>query len=495
MELSSDFVHHLGVIVEWFWAVIHSPFFLLVPVLHTLGALHAIQAILRARTSQGAIAWAISLVTFPYLVVPLFWIFGRNKFNGYIEAMRSYDPERLAHIRAALEPIWQYKQPISSAYQELQRALEALAPMPFTRGNEIELLINGQATFSAIFAGIDRAQFYILVQFYILRDDRIGRELQQRLIRRAREGVRIFVLYDEIGSLELSRAYVQELEQAGVAIRPFHTRKGRANRFQLNFRNHRKIVIVDGVEGFVGGHNVGDEYLGLSPQLGAWRDTHVRLAGPAVQGLQVAFGMDWYWAAGQPLGLQWAPRVSPAGDSCAIVLPTSPADTLETAELFLLAMIQAGKKRVWIASPYFVPGDSIISALQLAATSGVDVRILVPQRPDNLLVYFASHAFFKPVIESGVKIYQYQEGFLHQKVMLVDDQIACVGTKNLDNRSMHLNFEVSLVVHDPGVARQVEEMFGADFERSHILSIQEMEERGFLFHLWVQLAKLLAPVL
>ena len=253
---------------------------LFILIAHISGFLTSVRAIMEVRTAQGAVAWAISLNTFPYIAVPAYWILGRSKFQGYVTARRSklaevQQVEEAYHARLIEEDL--------AAHPDRQRRLlvEQLAMLPITRGNDAELLVNGDATFQSIFEGIARAKDYVLVQFYIIHDDSVGRELKERLLDRAKAGVRCLVLYDEVGSGDLPESYVDELNQAGVSILPFNTRQGRTNRFQINFRNHRKIVVVDGREAWVGGLNVGDEYKGLDPKFGFWRDTHLRIAGPA----------------------------------------------------------------------------------------------------------------------------------------------------------------------------------------------------------------------
>ncbi|MCX7020442.1 MAG: cardiolipin synthase [Candidatus Sumerlaeota bacterium] len=471
-------------------------FTVIIPAIHLLGMLTAFRAIMDVRTPQGAIAWAISLCTFPYLALPLYWIFGRNKFNGYVEALRSAHEESHVRYNEALTQITQMQARLEGKVGADLHVLETLGEMPFTRGNNLELLVDGKATFDSIFAAIDEAKDYVLVQFFIIRDDELGRELKTRLIRKAREGTRIFVLFDEVGSHSLPNRYVNELKSEGVKVSPFRTTRGPNNRFQLNFRNHRKIVIVDGRVAFVGGHNVGDEYLGLDPHLGPWRDTHVRVTGPAVQCIQLVFIADWYWACRELPGIMG--NCQPAQSEPVVnvlVLPTGPADDKEVCEMFFIQSIQAARNRVWIASPYFVPNAPVLAALKLAAFRGVDVRILLPQKPDHILVYLASFSFIQECEQAGVKIFRYQPGFLHQKVLLVDDEAATVGTANLDNRSLRLNFEITVIAADRGFASEIAEMLTRDFENSHRVTAEDYAKRGVFFKIAVRAARLLDPIL
>ena len=414
-----------------------------------LGVFTAAHAVMGVRTAQGAIAWALSLVMFPYIALPLYWLISRNKFEGYVDARRSGDLAIHHVVQDASRRTREQGLFLKDASPS-RRVFEALAEMAFTHSNRVELLVDGEAAFGEIFRGIETAREYILVQFFIVRDDALGRELKAWLIRKAREGVRVMFLYDEVGShrLRRSRSFLSELTAAGVTIRPFGSNRRRRNRFQINFRNHRKIVVVDGRSAFVGGLNVGEEYLGRDAKIGPWRDTHVRLEGPAVHAVQLSFMEDWYWATQDTPSLDWTPRPASTGDQNVLVLPTGPADDLETCGLFFVHMINAAQQRLWITSPYFVPDPQVICALQLASLRGVDVRIMLPEHADHWLVYLSSFSFLEEAEQADVKIYRYQPGFMHHKVMLVDDGLAAVGTANLDNRSFRLNFEITVLVDD-----------------------------------------------
>lgn len=461
-----------------------------------LGIASAVEAVLKTRTAPGAVAWSISLITMPLLMVPLYWIFGSRKFYGYSKArrIRKFDIQELA--KTLLHDL----QPLRSDMGGNRFAvLERVAHMPYTRGNGAELTIDGEATFQRLFEMLDRARHYIVLEFYTICDDALGQRLKQRLLERAADGVKIHFLYDEIGSFRLGKAYVRELRDGGVDIRSFHTTKGRSNRFQLNFRNHRKIIIIDGREAMTGGFNVGDAYLGLDPSLSPWRDTNIVVRGPAVQCLQLAFLEDWFWACERLPSLNWQPQAVPDADIDTLgidtlIVPTGPADRFDSCLLFFLHVIHQAQQRLWIVSPYFVPDSSLIVALQLAALRGVDVRVLLPGKADNFLVQLSSHAHLRELQTAGVKFYRYQHGFLHQKVMLVDDAYAAVGSANLDNRSFRLNFEITVWCRDVEFAGRVQMMLDEDFARSRLLVDDEFTARPWYFRFLVRLAHLMAPV-
>jgi cardiolipin synthase len=468
-----------------------------VVVMHTLGALTSVTAVMSTRTSQGAIAWAVSLNTFPYLAVPAYWGLGQSKFDGYELLRRSEqiaNSETALRARKMLEDDDLLLVPRTPAEESHVKLLNNISRLPITSGNSANLLVDGQETFRAILAGMEEAKDYILFQFYILRDDELGQRCKQVLLRKASEGVRVFAMYDELGSKDLSPKFVNELQLAGVEIVPFNTTQGKGNRFRLNFRNHRKIVVVDGKVAYVGGHNVGDEYLGKHPVLTPWRDTHVELRGPVVQCIQAPFVEDWNWATGNTIELNWDPEKAEGGETAATCIPTGPADTLETGTLFFLHAINSAQDRLWIVSPYFIPDEQLMSALQLAALRGVDVRILIPQNPDHLHVYLSGLSYLEEAKEAGVKIYRYQPGFLHQKVWLIDDYVAAIGTANLDNRSMRLNFEVTMLMFGKDFASKVESMLEDDFAKSKLASADEYTQRSLPYRFLVRVCRLLAPV-
>ncbi len=466
---------------------------LTVVVFHILGLVSSIHAVMTARTEQGAVAWAVSLVTFPYVAVPAYWVLGRSRFQGYVVDRRNEELEIAAISDEARRSVLEYRVS-ADELTAAARAGERLAGVPFLRGNSAELLVDGDATFASILDGIDAAEDYILFQFYIVHDDRIGREIKDHLIARSRSGVRVYFLYDEVGSHDLPKAYLEDLRAAGIEAYDFHTRKGPRNRFQLNFRNHRKVVVVDGKVAWVGGHNVGDEYLSRDEKIGPWRDTHVRIEGPAALGAQLSFVEDWHWATDRKLDVSWRPVGSADGDMPVLILPSGPADELETANLMFVQAINAARERIWIASPYFVPDRPVITALQLAGLRGVDVRILIPDKPDHLGVYLAAFSYLDEAGLTGVEFHRYQAGFPHQKVMLIDDTTATVGTANFDNRSFRLNFEITAVVVDGGFAAEVERMLEADLARSRRMQPGEYDAKPWWFRVAVRVARLTSPV-
>ncbi len=465
----------------------------LAALIQLLGLLAAVKAVMEARTAQGAAAWAVALVAFPLVSLSLFLVFGQSRVRDDMQARRQLLaalPPRTARAQAALA---RRDLVVDTRYTQ-DLPFERLAKLPFTDGNQATLLIDGEATYASIFAGIEASAQYVLVQFYIVRDDGVGRALAERLLERAAAGVRVHLLYDELGSIGLPRAYLERLRAGGVAVRAIHALGPGVNRLRLNFRNHRKVVVVDGLRAWVGGLNVGDEYLGRDPRLGHWRDTHLCVEGPVVPCVQAAFVEDWRWAGGRLPPLHWRPRPASAAGYPVLCLPSGPADELETCTLFFIAAIHHARRRLWIASPYFVPDEQFVTALQLAALRGVDVRVLIPQRSDNLLVNLSAWSYVQALEQAGVAMFHYHGGFMHQKVTLIDDDWCTVGTANFDNRSFRLNFEMTMAVIDRALARQVRTMLEHDFAQSSRMHAADLQARSFVFRLAVRMARLSAPV-
>ena len=462
--------------------------------IHGLGLLTSMVALLRTRTAQGAVAWIVSLNTIPWVAVPAWWLFGRSRFQGYVLARKGKDRKLDGVVAGAHEKVQGNRAEVPSTRGGVVGS-ERLARMPLLGGNEVKILVDGEETFADLFAGMEEARTTLLVQFYIVRDDAVGRRLQEIMLRKAAEGVSVRFLFDGAGSYRLPERWLDELRQGGVEVSGFHLTRGIRLRSQLNFRNHRKIVVVDGRVGWVGGLNVGEEYLGKDPDIGPWRDIHARITGPSALGLQLIFLEDWHWATGEVPDFDWTPHPAQGGDTPVLMVPSGPADGRETASLFLQHIIHSSTTRLWIASPYFVPDVGVMGALFLAHLRGVDVRILVPLRPDNVAVHLAAFSYFRPLLEAGIRIFRYREGFLHSKTFLMDDDVVGVGTLNLDNRSLRLNFEVTALVVDQGVATRMQKIYQEDFSRSRELLLEEVEGLSLPFRLGVRAATLLSPIL
>ncbi len=447
------------------------------------------QAVKGARTPQGSVGWVVFLLSLPVLAVPAYLFLGHHRMSGLLVARRDS-----ARVVTAVQDFSAAHRP-ERAPEMPTGAFEAAAQLPVVRGNSMTLLVDGRATFDAIFAAIDGAEAYVLVQFYILRDDRLGRDLQDRLIAARARGVSVWVDYDAVGSMGLPERYRRRLVEAGVRVMDPRRDRGPTRRFQINYRNHRKTVVVDGRAGFIGGHNVGVEYLGESPRFGRWRDTHAALRGPVVAQQQLIFAEDWHYATGENItgALCWEPGRH-ADDMTGLIVATGPGDGFDTGAMVFFAAIAQARRRVWIATPYFVPDIDTLAALRHAALRGVEVRILVPEVIDHRLPWLAAFAYFDEVTAAGVEIWRYHAGFMHQKVILVDDTLAAVGTANLDNRSFRLNFEAMALLFDARAAADVEAMLAADFAGAVRLERRLADQRAGIRY-GAPAARLLAPLL
>jgi len=474
----------IGFKIAW-WAII--------VIIQILGIIAALDAIWKGRTSQGSIAWAASLIIFPYLAVPLYWIFGDRKFYAYMKNRRLED-EKIKGIAAELKQNLEDNKLISENEHPEFSVLEKLTRMPFTTYNKADVLVNGHATFKAIFEGIDNAEDYVLIQFYKIHNDKLGTKLQEKLIAKAKAGIRVYLLYDDIGCTSLPRSYMDKMRNYGVKAHNFKSRKGWAYRMRLNFRNHRKIVVVDGKKAYVGGLNVSDKYMGEHPKYGFWRDTHVMVQGPSVQGVQLPFISDWFWATNEIPKLNWKPYYDKRWKNNVMVLPSSPADELETCGLFFVHAINSAKKRLWIISPYFVPDQQVLSALQLAGLRGVDVKLIIPEKSDLLITNLSALSYLQEITKAGIKVYRYKKGFLHQKTMLIDDERSMIGTANLDNRSFRINFEINLLFSNVEFAKKMEAMMIEDFSNSFQITADDYLSKPFWYKLAVKIARLFAPI-
>ncbi len=475
------------------WQLTMTVGFLLLEIAAIASACHAL---FKTRTAQGTIAWVLALVGFPVVAVPIYWFFGVRRYDSYAASLREGMATHAREIREVFSIFEAYRPPEDDVRLPLRlRDAEGIADSPFLRGNRLQLLVDGEATFEAIFAGIRAAKETVFVQFYIVHDDELGRRLAEILEEKAREGLRVLFLYDGWGSKDLPETYLGRLRVAGVQVAVFDRPKDLRDRWQLNFRNHRKIVVVDSQVAFVGGHNVGVEYLGRDPKFGHWRDTHVRVEGPATLPIAITFATDWHFATRQLAPIRLGATREQAGGAPVLTAATGAADPVERCTLFFLHLITTAQKRLWIASPYFVPDTGILNALQLAALRGVDVRILLPLKPDHKLVWLASFTYLEELDMPNIRIMRYRDGFLHQKVVLVDDDLASVGTANFDNRSFRLNFEITLAVADPGFVKEVEKMLEADFARSQPAEASEYDTKPLWFRLSAKAARLLGPIL
>ena len=453
-----------------------------------LGILSAIHAVMQPRSSQGATAWFIALITFPVITVPLYAVFGRTRFLGYTEALREAEASVGDRVRNWVDQMNLMAAEPRAGLEVIELLTHRLTHIPFLRANHVELLVDGRTTYDSMINAIESADTYVLVQFYIVRNDVTGRRLRDALIAKVQSGVRVYFLYDEIGCIKLPETYLEKMRDNGIEVSGFKTTKGRSNRFQINFRNHRKLLVVDGRTGFIGGNNLGDEYL-------KYRDTHIKIDGTAVQQIQFSFIKDWYWATGQIVQVSTEIVAAETSDQAVAIVNTGPADETASCSILFSSLVSSARSRLWITSPYFVPDDAMVRMLQAAALRGVDVRIILPDKPDQLLVTLASYTYYDDMLTNGVRLFRYREHFMHQKVILVDDTVAGVGTVNLDNRSLYLNFEATALVADDAFIKQVETMLIEDLDNSEPVRCEHFYHKPLYVRVAANIARLASPLL
>lgn len=484
----------------WFFAVSSG----LLAILELGGVLSAFHAVCNVRTSQAAVAWTVALITLPIIALPMYWVLARHRFEGYREAIREVGEHHRQSVLAIHHELRTAEYARSTNQHSALERLADVLDTPNSRADELELLVDGPDFFETLFSEIARARQYVYVSFYILRDDTIGRRFAQALIDRAAAGVQVRILYDEVGCLRLPNAYLSNLRAAGVDVLPFNTRQGWFNRFQINFRNHRKMILIDGRTAIVGGLNVGNEYLGTKAKPPAWRDTGLLVRGPITRKVQAVFAGDYYWAARKDLPeAQWMqndvidqtddPARNDRGN--AAICATGPADMRPRATMMFAAVAAAAKNRLWISTPYLVPDEPCVVALHMARARGVDVRILIPNQADHWGVYLAGFHYAHQLSEAKIGVYRYNSGFMHQKCILVDDELALIGSTNLDNRSLYLNFELMIAVDDRAFIKGVERMLDKDFEYGIESTSPEAPPRLWFERLGTAIARLFSPML
>lgn len=369
----------------------------------------------------------------------------------------------------------------------------------YTRGNDIQVFTDGVAKFEDLKEEIKKAEKYIHMEYYIIQNDSLFDEISGLLMEKAREGVEVRLLYDAMGCRMMPPWVMHRLKRAGVKVAVFFPAILKWFQVRVNYRNHRKIVVIDGRVGYVGGFNIGEEYISKSKKFGYWRDTHLKMWGPSVMGLQLRFVLDWNFAAKDNLFRDAKyfreEENDRHGDKGVQIVASGPDSRSQEIRDNYLRLIHKAKDHVYIQTPYFVPDEAILSALIIAAKSGVDVRLMIPCKPDHPFVYWASYSYIWDLLEAGAKCYTYQNGFLHSKLVTADGLVACCGTANMDIRSFQLNFEVNAVIFDRDTTEELERAFLKDIERSKEITRELYAQRSLVVRMKEQVSRLLSPLL
>lgn len=456
---------------------------------------------LESRNPSKTIAWLLILFIVPVIGFVLYIFLGQNirkKYKFQKKKYGNFQPisDNVDMQKNLIKDLDIFKDEKSNVRNRLISLLLKNSDSPFTINNKVEVLTNGEMTFKSIIEELKKATDHIHLEYFIIRNDNISNEIKSILIEKARNGIEVRLIYDSVGCWKLSREYIQQLKKAGVSVYQFCPVFMPVLSRQLNYRNHRKIIVIDGKVGFLGGLNIGDEYLGYDPKLGFWRDTHLKIEGEGVYNLQNVFLMDWRFVSKEQISSKkYYPKLVHYGEELIQITSSGPDSDWKSIMQAYFTMISNAEERIWITSPYLVPGESINTALMVAALSGIDVRIIIPDRPDHILVYWASRGNVAALLKAGVKIYTYVEGFIHSKVLLVDGVAGSVGSANLDIRSLEINFEVNSFIYDEDVIKRLEYDFERDLENSKEISLEEHSKRGILAKFKESIGVLFSPLM
>jgi cardiolipin synthase len=448
--------------------------------------------LLSKKDATATVAWCLLVLFVPLMGALLYWAFGYN-----------YLLHRVRH-RRVIKSGFRKKHPHPDGplqkdergEHDLGELAERVNAYPLRHGNALTVYHETEHAYNALLDAITAARRYVHLEYFIIRSDATGDRLLNLLADKAREGVEVRLLYDAMGCFHLKSRSLRPLLDAGgqavgfLPLNPLHSL------IRVNLRNHRKITVVDGRIGFTGGMNIGDEYLGKKPVFGYWRDSFVRLEGPAVVDLQRVFSEDWEFARREGLSEEkYAPPQPDAGDATVQIADSGPDQEVNTIrEIYFLAIVSA-RRRLWIASPYLVPDNGLFDALRAARYRGIDVRILTLLRPDHYISYYAGWYYAAELLQYGVKIYLYRKGMMHSKLMMVDGRWGMVGSANLDNRSLHLNFEVGCIVHDAEQVEQLETVYQRDLEDAIPLDREQLESRSVASRTLENACRLFTPIL
>ncbi|MCS4487048.1 cardiolipin synthase [Staphylococcus americanisciuri] len=457
------------------------------------------------RSAESIWAWILVLGLLPILGFILYLLFGRQIQRKSLFKLDESD--RIGLERIVNEQLEELKKgtfepdnPHLQSYNHMIQMLLYNNAAFYTNHNEIELITDGHDKFDRLKEDIRQAKSYIHIQYYIFRNDMLGSEILALLEQKLDEGLEVKMLYDDMGSRTLKLRDFKAFREKGGQVESFFPSKLPLINLRMNNRNHRKIVVIDGTIGYVGGFNVGKEYLGLSKKFGYWRDTHLRIQGKAVNALQLRFILDWNSQAHR-YNIEYDSKYFPeihintAYNTGVQIASSGPDESWEQIKYGYLKMISMAQKAIYIQTPYFIPDGAFMDALKIAALGGVDVNIMIPNKPDHPFVYWATYKNVASLLEAGARVYLYDNGFLHAKTMTIDDEITSVGTTNMDNRSFSLNFEVNAFIYNEDFAQLVRQSFEKDLKVCSELTPERYEQRGLWIKFKEAISQLLSPIL
>ncbi len=480
---------------RWLWANSLLGLVLFLGHLLTLSLLPSV-LFKKKRQPVSTVAWVLVIALVPYLGGLFYLLLGINRV-----ARRTILKRRAAEVIAShLTELSQYHVLANEIPDEQSRRLARLAmrlsdSRP-TSGNDIEIIPETTRTLAQIIAAVQQAEHTVHLEYYIWQPDRAGTAVRNLLIRKAQAGLKIRFLYDGVGSSRLTRRFLQPMREAGIAVASFLPGPSFRERWSINLRSHRKIVVVDGKIGFTGGMNIGDEYLGKNPQFGYWRDTHLMMRGPTVLQLQQIFIEDWFFATGEKPDLhELFPEAHDAGVQTAQVIAGGPDSDRETLHGLMFGAINEAVDRITLATSYFVPTQPLMAALESAAQRGVRVRLLLSGTSAHYATILAARSYYDILLECGVEIYEYTGGLLHSKTLTIDGRWSFVGTPNFDARSLLLNFEVGVILYAPSAADRLEEQFENDLQKAQRIPLAGWDQRPWRVVLAENFCRMFSPVL
>lgn len=455
------------------------------------------------RSPQAVWTWLLLLYFIPIVGFILYLIIGQDYHKNKMFKAKEIEGELKYAVRRQEETIY-YRQlkmtsPALNRFRDLVLYNLEAGQAVLTDNNDIRIYTDGKEKFHALIEEMKRAKKYIHVQYYIIRNDEVWQDIEKVLIEKAHEGVEVRVLFDSMGCRTMHKRDWDRLKREGIRVAEFFPAILGQLQMRVNYRNHRKIVVIDGKVGFVGGFNVGREYIGKDEKFGYWRDTHLCIEGAAVTSLAVRFVLDWNYAAHENLFLEdhlfEIPQYDRHGFDPVQIISSGPDSQTKTIHDNYLHLIHSARNHVYIQTPYFIPDASILDALKIASKSGVDVRIMIPCKPDHPFVYWATYSYIGEMVAAGAKCYVYNNGFLHAKTLSVDGMVACVGTANMDIRSFGLNFEVNATIYSERTVQRLERAFENDMTMSTQVTRKIYEERNLLIRFKEQFSRLLSPLL
>lgn len=446
-------------------------------------------------------AWLMVLFFIPIAGFILYLIFGR-KLSGHqiftwdTKSKLGVKREVKSQLRAIENNEFTFKDKGLTDYKDLYYLHLKNNDAIYSQDNKVDIYTDGKDKFRALMYDLENARDHIHLLYYIIRNDELGNQIADVLIKKVQEGVEVRFLYDDMGSRSLGSKYIKRLTDAGVLVDGFFPPKIPKINFKLNFRNHRKLAIIDGEIGYIGGFNIGDEYLGKDKNFGYWRDTHLRIYGDAVQNMQTRFILDWNQASRNDIVYEERYYIGASGGDVGIqIVSSGPDSNWEQIKYGYIKMILSAKKYIYIQTPYFIPDESLMDALRIAALSGVNVKLMIPNKPDHPFVYWATLSHVGDLLKAGAEAYMYQNGFLHAKTIVVDGKISSVGTANIDVRSFILNFEVNAFLYDKAIAKSLVEAFEHDITLSTQMTEKLYNKRSLGIRFKESVSRLLSPIL